>query len=199
MLFFIKVLDVHHHQVDKGQQFLNIFPAAVCAGLNGGMDASALAFCQDGTAELALQQWLSTRERHPPTRCIIKCPVAQHFFDHLGDAEFLSGELDCLRTTGRDALAAARTLRAVVGVQVAVDLVGLLLANDQAFPAQDAQFREKLYLGLALITFRVVAPKAAQWTPAQEDRGADSGAIMDRKTLNIENETSKIMHHRILP
>ena len=77
--------------------------------------------------------------------------------------------------------------------------MGLLLADCQAFTAQDALFGEELYLGLALETFRVVTPETAQWAAAQEDRGTDAGTIVDRKTLNIENETSKIRHDPILP
>ena len=82
---------------------------------------------------------------------------------------------------------------------ISIDGMGLLLANCQAFTAQYAFIREELYLGLVLVTFRVVTPEAVQRAAAQEDCGTDTGTIVDRKTLNIENETSKIRHDPILP
>ena len=44
-----------------------------------------------------------------------------------------------------------------------------------------------------------MAPEATQRASAQENRGADSWAIVDREALDIENETSKIGHDQILP
>ena len=82
---------------------------------------------------------------------------------------------------------------------ISIDGMRLLLADCQAFAAQDAQLGEELNLGLALETFRVMAPEAAQRAAAQEDCSADTGTIVDRETLNIENKTSLIRHPQILP
>ena len=70
-------------------------------------------------------------------------------------------------------------------------------AGFDALAAADASFGEEKDRRRGIQTFRIVAPPALHGTAFEEDRGADSRAVMDRVPLDVEHDSrSRGARHR---
>jgi hypothetical protein len=80
----------------------------------------------------------------------------------------------------------------MIDMDPVVESVCMVRASLDTRPAGDAAGGGIADLGTEQTSFGVVAPEAAQRTSFEENRCADPGTIVDRKTLNIEDESGAL-------
>jgi hypothetical protein len=71
-------------------------------------------------------------------------------------------------------------------VEPAIEAMSIVRARGHALPARYALDREKAYVGSGFHGFWIVAPRATQGTSFEKNRGADTGTIMNGKSLNVK-------------
>ena len=159
------------------------------AGFDGGVDPLFVAGFKQGVRQLRVHKRLAAGEGDPAAAAVVEGFVAQYGRHDLLDLLFFTADGQRLR-------------RAAVTKGVERGFIKLLPVDNQAIQrafdaarcrllaqvtAVQAQARIKQHVPAAGAAFRVLAPATAQRAAFQEHHGSNTGAIVGRVTLNIED------------
>ena len=145
--------------------------------------------------KLRLIERLATGKGDPAGGRLEEIGIPQHLRHHLLHAPVLPHFLQRTRRAGIDT---GITARARIGIITGHNLLPAgrpLRAHPCATtaPRHTALLPQK-QLRRQLQPLRIVAPGAVQRAPLQENRGADSRAVIQRELLNIEDHSGRTGH-----
>ena len=180
-------LDVEQDEVRVREDGLEGLPGDVSRGVEGGVDAAAVAASEDVGHEAGLEERLAAGAGGAAAGVVVEGLV----LEDLGD-DVLGGGLAALHDNGLGV--AGLGAAAAQGADLAVVVPGLALeaqraarADAEAAAAADALVGEEDDLGLPGDALGVVAPRAAHGAALEEDGGPDARAVVDRELLDVED------------
>jgi len=186
----IGLLAVVEPQVRQRRQPLQDAPLGHAGGLHAAVQGVDLGGVEQGLGEVGLEERLAAGERHAAAGGRIVLPVPQHHREHFVGGGVAAHHLQGIGSADRGAGPAVRAplpihhrLGGGVGRQ------GRRGARPHAVSAGDALLAHVGELRLGTDALGIPAPEAAQRAAFEEDRGADTGPVVDREPLDVENAT----------
>lgn len=184
----IHVLDVEDDEVDVGERSNGVVPGEYSAGFDRYGDSGGSAERCAFREEIRLLKRFASRKRHAPSGTTLERRVAKRRITHIFRTHERAEDAARLVRASVDALSAPRARISVrdasftrgAGQSERAD--GDADAASGAAVGEDADFRS-LVLGLG-----IAAPRASQRTSLEEENGADSGAVVQRPSLDVEDE-----------
>ncbi len=141
-------LDVVEDEVDEGEDASKRIEGNRPAGLDRQREPLLATARAESLQEIDLEQGLSSREGHPPSRILVESTIPQHLGKKLVFPQLLSDRPQGFCVARLDAGAAHRAASPVDPLRPAENR--LLLAGLLAIPAADAALQEKAQLRTAL-------------------------------------------------
>jgi predicted aconitase len=76
----------------------------------------------------------------------------------------------------------------VKDVSAVVQFVGMVRAGDDALTAMNAALGSVSKVASGMLSLRIMTPETAHRTSLQENRRADSRAVVNREALDVKND-----------
>lgn len=181
------MLEIDEKRVHKGKTGLDVFPSGLQRRFDGRIDLPLLEGLKQLEQQLRLSEWLSPGDRHAASAVPVKGQILLDLTQDVGKTLVLT---DYPQGIGRAYVPINLRIIYFVPGDVDFSIVYADLfacSHARAFETADtfAGIEEQLALiGLAL---GILAPDTMQGTAFEKNNGANSGTVMGRKSLNIEN------------
>jgi len=195
MFAISEVFQVIEEQIRMEPDLLKIFPRQASGRLHGSVNTQFTALSQYFFGKIWLHQGLPAGKGQAATGIAVKDRILLYFCYHFFGAHLQPYDLQGLGRAGFCAFAAAIAERPVYLRGVAVKGNGrtglVALTACLATGTEKNGFRSRI-LGSGIGT-----PAAGHGASFQEDHSANTGAIVDAESLDIEDNVSRHKYHLI--
>jgi hypothetical protein len=140
---------------------------------------------------MGLHQRLATGEGDTASGLFEEQRVLPNDFEYLSNCHTPAQKLPGIRGTRIGAIP-AQLASLCIAFDVSIQMKGLVSALRNAFTTPDAAVLQIDHFRPVELTLGIVAPGTAQWTAFEENGGANSGSVMERKAHHVEDEAKRL-------